>query len=331
MDQKIVDKALQRGREEETEVGFYMIGLIRDREAFVYDILEFPYQEQTGASVVSNPENLGVLFNAVPTGLDVVGIMHKHPSGIGPSFSSIDEQTFQKWGESKAHVIFSNETIKAFTVDGKEVNEIAFEARELPDLTSLTLNLPLRIKLFFPSNSKVLDIVQTLEKEITKETLKRLSPVKFKDKNIMERIEKNETLEMRKRNIVHVVSPNQKQFTYRFLVPAGTTFGEVREKVVSTLSLKQNVEFYTEEGRIHDKTPVSKLIGQKVYPRETLRDYLSRIVPQIISKRAGKSKEIATLKETINTLQDQIQDLEGELKEVKSKITNISEERGNEE
>lgn len=313
IDREIFEKALQRGKEEETEIGFYMVGLITNRIAYVYDVLEFPYLERTGASVASNPENLGTLFSAVPAGLEVVGLMHKHPEGIGPSYSSIDKKTFLKWSKTgeKGHLIFSGENIEAYTVKDGEVREIEFKVKDLKELSPLTLEFPMRMKLFVPAKSRVLDVTQTLEKEITSETLKRFSPVKFKGKKIMEEVGKKDTLDTVERKVLHVMSPNQEQFTYRFFVSTGETFGEVKKKILSTLSLPPHTEFYTEEARILDKTPITELTGRIIYPRESIRE--------IIAHQISKER----LKETIKGLTKQVEGIQSELEELKSEIHRV--------
>lgn len=317
IDRKIFEKALQRGKEEETEIGFYMVGLIKNRIAYVYDVLEFPYLERTGASVASNPENLGTLFTAIPSGLEVIGLMHKHPESIGSSYSSIDKKTFLKWSKTgeKAHLIFSGGDTQAYTVKDECVREIEFEAKNLKELSPLTLELPLMIKLFMPSKSRVLDITQTLEKEMTSETLKRFSPIKFKEKKIMERVRKEDGLEIVRRKVLRVMSPNQEQFTYRFFATAGETFGEVKKKILSTLSLPSHTEFYTEEARILDKTPITELTGRIIYPRESIRE--------IISHQISKEK----LKETLTELSKQVEEIKSELKELKSEIHHLKEKK----
>lgn len=316
MEDEILDKALRRGREETTEVAFYLIGLIKDRYALVYDILEFPYEERSGASVSSNPENLGMLFTAVPFGLEVIGIMHKHPSGIGPSFSSVDKRTFLKWDKNggKAHLIFSDSDVRAFTVNEEEIVSIDFEVNSLEPLSSITLDLPMTVKLFFPAKSRVLDIVQVLEKELPSETLKRFSPVRFKEKGIMDRIERNKSMEMRKRVLVRVASPNQERFTYRFFTPEDTNFGTLKGKITSTLSLDPSTDFYTEEGRILEKTPVSKLTGKIIYPRTSIRE----IITQQVSNQLEQRQEKTLLKDKIKQLSTSVTELKSEMEELKS-------------
>lgn len=321
MDSKILQKALRRGREEETEVGFYMIGLIKNRQAHVYDILEFPYLERSGASVVSNPEKKGSLFNSVPAGLEVIGIMHKHPSGMTPSFSSIDKRTFLEWSKSgtKAHIIFSDSDVRAYTVKGKKIREIGFKTEETEEISSLMLELPITIKLFYPTNSRILDLVQTLEKTIKTETLKRFSPVRFKKRQIMENISGDETLDMETRNIIHVASPNQTQFTYRFFATEGTTFHDLKGKIRSTLSLDEDSEFYTEAGRVLDKTPVSKLTGHVIYPRTHIRD----LITQEVTKQMKEAEEAVSLKEMVDQLAEEVHAIKSEIEALTAKLKKV--------
>lgn len=270
MEEQIFEKALQQGSNTDTEIGFYMIGLVRNRNAFVYDILEFPYMEQSCVSVISEPEKLGNLFNAVPAGLSVLGLFHKHPKETGTSYSSRDKQTFLKWSnhDHNVHIIFSNRKVQAYTVRKNKVYEITFKATSLPPLTATPLNISLQTNFYFPERSSVLDLLQQLEKELTSEIVKRYSPIRLKGKTLTDKVKKEEQLTLQRKNVVYVASPTQKSIAYQFFGGQHEQFRDIKGKIISTLSLEEDTQFLVENQEVSNDTSLSQLFGKILYPKK---------------------------------------------------------------
>ena len=88
--------ALERGKDTSSEVGFYIIGLIRGKVAYCYDLIEFDYYEQSSTYLETNFAKDFRLRAGLPIGMEILGNMHKHP-GQMLSYSSTDERTFRRY------------------------------------------------------------------------------------------------------------------------------------------------------------------------------------------------------------------------------------------
>ena len=160
----LFNMAVERGRETTAEVGFFTIGLVRKRTAFIYDLVEFDYDEKSPVLIRSGVERKLRLVGALPLGLRLIGNMHKHPGTPSPSL--IDEEMFLKYargGGLHAFIIYTVEPAeaRAFTVEGEHVVEVNCEIRELREeekLFSIRLKLPLDIRVCFPRNTSLFEL-----------------------------------------------------------------------------------------------------------------------------------------------------------------------------
>jgi len=181
MEKSAFELAVQRGLEEDTEVAFFMVGLIRKGIAYVYDVVEFDYKERTAVSIRSGTERKGRLVSMLPLGLQLIGNIHKHPSWIGPEPSWRDREMFLSYargGGAHAFVIYTVEPLeaRAYTVHGERVIEVGFEAREFnedEELISFQLLVPINVRICVQKSTSLFELKALLSNRLCYEVEKQ--------------------------------------------------------------------------------------------------------------------------------------------------------------
>ena len=176
----LFEMAVERGRKTRGEVGFFMIGLVRKEAAYIYDLVEFDYEERSPVLIRSGFDRKLRLVGALPLGLRLIGNMHKHPSTPIPS--CIDEEMFLKYargGGQHAFVIYTvePEEARAFTVRDGRVVEIGCEIRALEEeegLISARLRISLDVRMCIPKNISPLELRLLLAKSLCIELEKQI-------------------------------------------------------------------------------------------------------------------------------------------------------------
>jgi len=178
--------AVEKGRAEPAEIGFFMKGLLRGDVAYVYDLVEFEYEEKSPTFIRSGAERKAMLVGMLPLGLRLIGMMHKHPSSIGARPSWTDERTFMKYAEDGIYVfiIYTVEPLeaRAYTVHEGEVVEIGFEARELREeekLTSFQLTMTVNIRVCVQKSTTLFELKNLLSTRLPYEVEKQTYDVEL--------------------------------------------------------------------------------------------------------------------------------------------------------
>ena len=172
--------AVRRGRATHAEVGFFMIGLVRRDVAYIYDLVEFDYEEKSPVLVRSGLDRKLRLVGALPIGLRLIGNMHKHLGAPIPS--RVDEDMFLKYargGGQHAFVIYTvdPEDARAFTVRDGRVIEIGCEVRALEEdeeLSSIRLRISLDVRACFPKSSSIFELKLLLANALCRELEKQV-------------------------------------------------------------------------------------------------------------------------------------------------------------
>ena len=162
--EELFHMAVRRGLETPTEVGFFMVGLVRKGVAYIYDLVEFDYEEKSHVLVRSGVERKLKLVGALPLGLRLIGNMHKHPGTPTPSW--IDREMFLKYasgGGQHAFVIYTVRPVeaRAYTVRDGRIVEVDCEIRELEEdekLASVRLKASLDVRICFPRNISLFEL-----------------------------------------------------------------------------------------------------------------------------------------------------------------------------
>lgn len=280
------ERVRRRVRSEQSEAGFYMIGLIQGGEALAYDFIEFPYSERSATFVASNPHIAGRVFVVTPPGLRVLGTLHSHPGSTQPS--GIDKECWLSWGRCGiyVHVItdYSAEELAAYTVVDSKVVKIDVEVRDLSDsLRSALLVVPLVFRFYYHKDSSPLEIRQALERALLKEVMKAFIPVRV----AME----GDRLELRRNVFFYVVTDERLPFAYEFVAEENASFGSVRRTISEALGLPEDVEFFLGDRLVTDDVPVRALAGQVICTKATMMRVLERRLKELIREELAKLKE----------------------------------------
>jgi len=313
IDENVFHRAVNRGKLVPYEVGFYMVGLLRENTAYVYDIVEFPYLKQSNVIVSSDPTKLGKIFLALPLGIRIVGTMHKHPDSMGSRPSSIDEETFRRWAREGffIHVIFSRNgsDVSAYTVVDDRVRKAKVIIRDLSDEKpeSVVINIPLQLRLYFHPNEKLLDILNRVERALLVNISKRLLPLKFKHGTLDIRARDLNEFDIEKKAILYVMTDRHDFFAYELVYPPDLKFGDIKDEISKLLNLDENMEFFTVDGKIHDTTRLFEIRGKVIYPKTSLERMLKSLVSRELETIIGEIRN--QLKIEIDKLREEICEL----------------------
>ena len=331
MDQEAFERAVRVGAATDNEVGFYMIGIIRDHEAFVYDIIEFPYSEKSPTLIASDPAKVARVFSIIPLGLTVIGIMHKHPDTIGSTFSSIDAKTFVEWAREgvHAHVIFSKNgrDVSAYTVVKNKIVKIDFVTKKnlVDELRIGYIPISTRIPFLYHSEDTFVSLITRLEKGLTHSVLKEISPLKPTNAKIFEKVPKSNALEFEKRSRI-LVAPRKGLLVYEFIFPQEKKFGEVKEEIIKVLGLTTNSVFICEGALVDDKTILRELHGKIIRVQQPVE----KIVEELIEARIRKLEQtiLSTLKDYLSkAIEEEVKQLRKIIKkELKKEVKKIVKE-----
>jgi len=240
VEERAFEMAIERGRAEPAEVGFFMIGLLRGDVAYVYDLVEFEYEEKSPTFIRSGAERKAMLVGMLPLGLRLMGMMHKHPSSIGARPSLTDERTFMKYAEDGIYVfiIYTVEPLeaRAYTVHEGRVVEIGFEARGLreeEELISLQLTMMVNVRVCVQKGTTLFELKNLLSTRLPYEVEKQIYDVELLSdgEELREGVDLSSvgTLEVRPLRPVDVEASWAPGLFYRFYVGREATREEVAD------------------------------------------------------------------------------------------------------
>jgi len=313
IDDKAYSYVVERSKATKTEIGFYMIGIMRENTGYVYDVIEFPYLDRSPVIVSSDPNKLGKILTALPLGLRVIGTLHKHPESLGTEYSSIDESTYINWSSAGffIHAIFSNngKKIAAYAVIDKKIRKAGVKIKDLSNekLYSAVINIPLELRIFYHPNEKALDLLNRVERSILINIAKRILPLKLDNVSLESNVGRLDSIEIQNKAIIYVVPERHTYFPYEFAYPANLRFGDIRSEIITLLGLSEDTDFFTQYGKVYDTMKLSELHGKIIYPAKSLERLIEELVKNEVEKHIMKlSIDINT---SMADLEEKIRDL----------------------
>lgn len=175
-------KALEVGRETYNEVGFYLIGLFRSKTCYIYDLIEFDYEEQSGAFIETGIKRAARLRAGLPLGLKIVGNMHKHPGFL--SYSGTDRRDYLRYGRGNSqnafliYIVDPYDGIAGYTATQDDIYKVDVEIRELEDdekLINKSITLKIDFKIISQKSDKIKNLKFDLIDQLSSEILKNYS------------------------------------------------------------------------------------------------------------------------------------------------------------
>ncbi len=313
IDSTAFNYVVKRSKETKTEIGFYMIGIMRGNTGYVYDVVEFPYLDRSPVFVSSDPSKLGRILTALPLGLRIIGTLHKHPESLGPEYSSIDESTYRNWSSAGffIHAIFSDNggKIAAYAVIDDKIKKASVKIMDLSDkrLHSALIRIPLELRIFYQPNEKTLDLLNRMERSILVSVAKRILPLKIDNKSLEEEIGEEGSIRIKNKAVIYVFPERHNYFPYEFSYPTDLSFGDVKREIINLLGLNENTEFFTENGLVHESIKLSELNGKILYPARSIEKLIEEIVKQEVKKQVLKlsmdiNTEIIDLEKKVHEL-----------------------------
>lgn len=294
IDDKAFSFIVERSKATNTEIGFYMIGIMRENTGYVYDVIEFPYLDKTPVLISSDPNKLGKILAALPLGLRIIGTLHKHPESLGTKYSSIDESTYINWSSAGffIHAIISHNgsKIAAYAVINKKIRKAHVEIRDLSNerLYSAVINIPLKLRIFYHPDENTLSLLNRLERSIIVSVAKRLLPLKLDKIPLERKVGQLDSIEIQDKAVIYVVPERHTYFPYEFFYPANLRFGDVKSEIIALLSLSKDADFFTQYGKVHDAMKLSELNGKIIYPAKSLEKLIEELVRKEVEKYMRK-------------------------------------------
>ena len=237
--------AVEKGRSTLAEVAFFMVGLIRHGIAYVYDLVEFDYKEQSLLSVCSGVERELRLAGVLPLGLGILGIMHKHPGSTTPSV--VDEELFLSCARAGGQNVFVIYTVRpvrasAYTVVSDEVVEVDCEIRELAEeekLATFQVLVPLSMRICWPKGAPLIELRAKMVRGLWDEAVKQLGlPVLIcgeAEPSSLEELAASRSAEVRPRRPVDVEATWMEGLAYRLYVDQEATAEEILDLIKGAL------------------------------------------------------------------------------------------------
>ena len=261
--------AQKRGYETYKEVGFYLIGLFKNRICYVHDIIEFDYSEQSGGFIESGMARYVRLKAGLPLGLQIVGHMHKHPGFT--EYSTTDKQNFRRYGNANPlnafliYIVEPSEKIRGYTATSEKIFPMDVSIRDLkPEemLLEKEVKIEFNTKVLLPKDSSYSDFHFLFTEKVSSESLKFLSrPTIRVDGKPTERnsvISEDATINIVPRKAIEIEDVgNNPMLRYRILKEKSETIADLAKSLKQLINLPQEKGFeivFFESGRKLPKT-----------------------------------------------------------------------------
>ncbi|MBS7269323.1 MAG: hypothetical protein KIH10_10875 [Candidatus Freyarchaeota archaeon] len=332
IDRDLFNRALKRGFDTENEVAYFTVGFIKDRVAYICDLFEFDYQEQSGAHVKSDYVKKSIIGSSLPIGLDLIGNMHKHPRSIGTSYSSIDEENWLEYstrGKPCAFIIYTTDPValSGYTVSNGEIVKIGCEVKEFSreeKPRALSFTLPVNVNICCSGDTKLFEIVSRFRDQISRNTLNYISP-KFTSKGV--EIEGSlllkdvADLKIEPLYPVDIAVGMNSSIAYRFYFTGDTKLREIQERIVEIYGF-DDFEFYHNGKAIHEDTPIKELNDRVLIPGKSEVKKLKAKIEEIASNFEQVNlglKELEQIKSGISVLSRRVEENEEQIEEIKKR------------
>ncbi|MFX1451624.1 MAG: hypothetical protein ACFFCM_12315 [Promethearchaeota archaeon] len=302
--------AIERGQKTVSEVGFYIIGLIRGKIAYCYDLIEFDYYEQSPTYVETNFAKDFRLRAGLPIGLEILGNMHKHP-GRMLSYSNTDKETFVKYARDADNrnvfiiYVLNPDELKAYNATNDKVYKIDIEIRNLKReerLKTYHFTIPINFQVCGPKNSKIQDLRFEFINNAPHEVGKCLSRPIFLN-NYQEIPDKELLKEFDEIELIPFVPIDIKlgqnyNIAYRFFLPANANIQDLYDKLTKDFKISPTLELYIEDRELSKKIKLSEIVGNTLELRETK-----------FESEEDKTESVEQLKISVNSLRSDLEEI----------------------
>ncbi|MHA1376812.1 MAG: hypothetical protein ACTSRG_00340 [Candidatus Helarchaeota archaeon] len=337
--------AIARGKETISEVGFYIVGLIRRKIAYCYDLIEFDYFEQGPTYLETNFAKDFRLRTGLPIGLEILGNMHKHP-GRMLSYSSTDKRTFTRYARDTQNrnvfiiYVVDPDDLQAYTATEDDIFKIDFEIRNLTkeeQLKTYHFTIPISFQVCGPKNSKIQDLRFEFISKAAHEVAKCLSrPIFLED---FREIPDSELLiNVPEIEVVPYVPIDIKlgqnyRLAYRFYLPANAKIKELHEKLVKDFKISPTMRLFLKDEKIDDEVKLSILVGKIIDLKEKQileMDYRSGMIEEIedkINTLKRDLEKITAKDQNLKKIEDELIKIYKFLNDLENRLEKLEEEK----
>ncbi len=302
--------AIKQGQKTSSEVGFYIVGLIRGKTAYCYDLIEFDYYEQGPTYVETDFAKDFRLRAGLPIGLEILGNMHKHP-GRMLTFSNTDKETFTKYARDSHNrnvfiiYVLNPDELVAFNAVNDKVHKIEIEIRNLNREERLKIyhfTIPITFQLCGPKNSKIQDLRFNFISNAAHEVGKCLSrPIfiygyqEIPDKEILLNIDEIEVIPFVP---IDIKLGQNFDIAYRFFLPANAKIEDLYEKITKDFKISPTLELFSGDKELDKKIKLSEMVGKVLILKE-----------KEFEKQKGKIENFEQLKKSVNSLRRDLEEI----------------------
>ncbi|NVM03441.1 MAG: hypothetical protein HWN67_14015 [Candidatus Helarchaeota archaeon] len=302
--------AIERGQKTSSEVGFYIVGLIRGKIAYCYDLIEFDYYEQGPTYVETNFAKDFRLRAGLPIGLEILGNMHKHP-GRMLGYSNTDKETFSKYARDThnrnvfiIYVLSPDELVAYNAVDDK-VHKIESEVRNLnreERLKTYHFTIPINFQLCGPKDSKFQDLRFNFISNAAHEVGKCLSrPIllygyqEIPDKELLMNIDEIEVIPFVP---IDIKLGQNFNIAYRFFLPANAKIEDLYERITKDFKISPTLELFLGDKELDKKIKLLEMVGKILNLKE-----------KEFEEKIGKIESVEQLKNSLNSLRRDLEEI----------------------
>lgn len=333
--------AIERGNKTSSEVGFYIIGLIQGNIAYCYDLIEFDYYEQTPVYLETNFAKDFRLRAGLPIGLEILGIMHKHP-GQMLSYSSTDKETFIKYAHDTYNrnvfmiYVLNPDNLQAYNATYKKIFKIDHEIRDFileEELMTYFFTIPINFQVCGPKNSNIQSLRFNLINEASHEVSKCLSrPIllndyrEISDKELLMNFSEIEVMPFVP---IDIKLGQNSQIVYRFFMPPNANIEDLYEKLVQDFKISSGLRLFFKDEEIDEKIRLSKIVGKllelkkKKFQREgNISETIEKLTKSVNSLRIDM-EEIALQNRGIRDINEQFEKIQKSVKEIEERLKKL--------
>ncbi|MFX0134155.1 MAG: hypothetical protein ACFFDN_10975 [Candidatus Hodarchaeota archaeon] len=336
--------AIERGQKTVSEVGFYIVGLIRGKIAYCYDLIEFDYYEQSPTYVETNFAKDFRLRAGLPIGLEILGNMHKHP-GRMLGYSNTDKETFTRYARDTHNrnvfiiYVLNPDELKAYNATNDKVHRIEIEIRNLNKeerLKTYHFTIPINFQVCGPKDSKIQDLRFKFINNASYEVGKCLSrPIFLYDYHEIpdqELLMNFDDIKVIPFVPIDIKLGQNYNIAYRIFLPANAKIEDLYDKLTKDFKISPTLELYLEDKELNKKIKLSEIVGNILNLREkkfeTDEDKIENIEQLKMSVNSLRrdleeisihTRSLRSIDEELEKINNSIKDLENRLKKLEGK------------
>ena len=333
--------AIERGKKTSSEVGFYIVGVIRDKIAYCYDLIEFDYYEQTPTYLETNFAKDFRLRTGLPIGLEILGNMHKHP-GQMLSYSSTDSQTFSRYASDTQNrnvfiiYVLDPNGLQAYTAVNDKIFKIDHEVRNLsPEerLKSYHFTIPINFQVCGPNNSKIQNLRFNFISNAAHEVSKCLArPILLYD--YQEIPDKELLMNVPEIDLVPFIPIDIKfgqnyRIAYRYFMPSNAKIQDLHDKLTHDFKISPSLGLFYKDEELNKDTKLSKIGGkvlelkEKRITKETnIYETIEKLTTSVNSLRTDV-EELALQNRNIRNIDEEFEKIQLSLKKIEERLLKL--------